>query len=177
MGPLERPSVYLAGPERYDARQETLYAHMKALCTQRGLIALTPADAAPGIEPAASDDPYARAYAAFQNDQQHVRNCDAVIANLNDFHCWEPESDTSFACGMAFQLGKKLYGYMDDTSIMKKRVPSLGEAYGWRDACGCNVENFDYPINLMFSSSMKLFEGDFERIVDRVAVELVGGTA
>ena len=37
---------------------------------------------------------------------------------------------------------------------------------------GCNVENFNYPANLMFGSSMKIYEGDFEQIIERAAKEL-----
>ena len=169
---IDMPVVFLSGPERYDEDCEEKYRLMKAICKRYGLYAIAPIDKAPGVETIESDDPYTRAYNIFYRNQQHVRNCDIIIANLNDFHCWEPESDTSFECGMAFQLGKKLYAYMDDVSIMKERVPNLGEAHEYRDACGCNVENFDYPVNLMFSSSMKIFEGKFEKIIEQVVMDL-----
>ncbi|MPN55245.1 hypothetical protein SDC9_202925 [bioreactor metagenome] len=118
------------------------------------------------------EDPYARAAQTLRRNAEHVRACDILIANLNDFHGWEPESDTSFECGMAFQLGKRLYGYMDSTLRMRDRVPSLGEANGWRDICGCNVENFDYPLNLMFASSMPVLEGTFEQVIEKIVKEL-----
>ena len=73
---------------------------------------------------------------------------------------------------MAFQLGKALYGYMSDTRRMIDRVPNLGPSFDYRDACGCNAENFDYPINLMFSSSMPIWEGAFEDALDRTAADL-----
>ena len=76
------------------------------------------------------DDPCARAYHIFHRQQQHVRDCDILIANLNDFHGWEPDSDTAFECGMAFQLGKKLYGYMDSAARMIDRVPQPGARAG-----------------------------------------------
>lgn len=155
-----KPIVFLAGPDRYAPNAEERYAKMKAACEQIGLYPITPLDDAPGIPRIESDDPYIRAANTFAHNQQHVRNCDILIANLNDFHGWEPDSDTSFECGMAFQLGKRLFGYMEDTRIMKDRVPHLGDAEN-RDACGCNVENFDYPINLMFASSMPLLKGSF----------------
>lgn len=37
---------------------------------------------------------------------------------------------------------------------------------------GSNGENFDYPASLMFSSSMKIFEGNFEKIIAQVAEDL-----
>lgn len=170
----EKPVVYLAGPERWEADCQEIYAKMKAICEKHGLTAIVPTDDAPGVERIESDDPYAVAYNTFDRQQQHVRNCDIIVANLNDFHGWEPDSDTSFECGMGYQLGKKLFGYMDDTTRMIDRVPNLGAEKEYRDACGCNAENFDFPINLMFSGSMPILEGNFESVMERVAAALKG---
>ena len=87
-----------------------------------------------------------------------MRDCDIVLADLNDFRGFEPSTDVSFECGMGFQLGKKLFGYMGDTRIMKERIPNYGSQREYRDECGRNAENFDYPINLMFSASMPIFK-------------------
>ena len=154
------PVVYIAGPERYDADAAEQYAKMKALCAEHGLYAIVPTDGVPGIPESNTDDIYTNAYLFFLRQQQHVRDCDIILANLNDFHGWEPDSDTSFECGMAYQLGKKMFGYMESTLRMVDRVPNFGAACGYRDACGCNAENFDYPINLMFSGSMPIFEAN-----------------
>lgn len=166
---VDRPVVYIAGPERYDMDAAQKYAAMKALCEKYGFYAIVPTDEAPGVPSVASDDPYTQAYHIFDRQQQHVRNCDIVIANLNDFHGWEPDSDTSFECGMGFQLGKKLYGYMADTTRAIDRIPNFGPEREYRDACGCNAENFDYPINIMFASSMPIVQGEFEDALRRAA--------
>jgi nucleoside 2-deoxyribosyltransferase len=163
------PTIYLSGPERYDANARERYAEMRRLCEAYGFSVITPMDA---IKQQQMEDPYARAAQTLRRNEEHVRACDILIANLNDFHGWEPESDTSFECGMAFQLGKRLYGYMDSTLRMRDRVPSLGEVNGWRDICGCNVENFDYALNLMFASSMSVFEGTFEQIIKKIVKEI-----
>lgn len=169
-----KPIAYLSGSERYEADDIIRYECMKKLCNRYGFDAITPVDDAAGIQRIHSDDPYVRAYNIFDHNQRHVRNCDLIIANLNMFHAWEPESDTSFECGMAYQLGKKLYAYMDDTRIMRERIPNYGSVNGFRDVCGCNVENFNYPINLMFASSMKIFEGTFDSIISKVAEDYFG---
>ena len=174
LGDVGKPVVYLAGHERYAPDAVRRYAGMKALCGELGFYAITPADEAPGVPPVSSDDPYTQAYHIFDRQQQHVRNCDIVIADLNDFHGWEPDSDTAFECGMGFQLGKKLYGYMADTRRMIERVPNLGAAREYRDACGCNAENFDYPLNIMFACSMTIVQGGFEDALRRAALDLEG---
>lgn len=166
------PVVYLAGPERYDSDAAEKYAAMKALCARNGFYAIVPTDEVPGIPAANTDDIYTNAYLTFLRQQQHVRDCDIILANLNDFHGWEPDSDTSFECGMAFQLGKKMFSYMESTEKMIHRVPNFGADHDFRDHCGCNAENFDYPINLMFSGSMPVFEGDFEAALNQMIAAL-----
>lgn len=54
-----------------------------------------------------TDCPYTAAANQFDSWQQHVRNCDAIIADLNDYRGYECSNDVAFECGMAFQLGKK----------------------------------------------------------------------
>ncbi|MGL6219541.1 MAG: hypothetical protein ACRC36_16000, partial [Lacrimispora sphenoides] len=69
------------------------------------------------------------------------------------------------------------YGYMDDTRPMKYRIPHLGEDREFRDMSGCNVENFDYPLNLMFGCSMKIFEGKFEAMIEKAAEDFFKNAA
>lgn len=162
------PVVYLAGPERFDSDAAEKYAAMKALCAEKGLYAIVPTDEVPGIPAPDTDDIYTNAYLTFLRQQQHVRDCDLILGNLNYFHGWEPDSDTSFELGMAYQLGKKVFAYMDDTTRMIDRIPNYGPQRQYRDACGCNAENFDFPINLMFSACMPIFEGSFESALDQM---------
>ena len=66
-----------------------------------------------------------------------------------------------------------LFGYMDDVTRMRERIPNYGETREFRDECGRNAENFDYPINLMFSGSMPIFENSsFEAVVKQMAEAL-----
>ena len=162
-----RPVLYIAGPQRYESGAEAFYAQLKALAEGKGFVAITPMDDMPEHLP--GEDAYTAAYRQFLVNCQHVVDCDIILADLNDFHGWEPESDTSFECGFAFQLGKKLYAHVDDTTRMRDRVPSKGESFDWRDACGCNVENFDYPLNLMFSSSMEILRAKAGEAIEKLA--------
>lgn len=169
LGKKDQPVAYLAGPERFDVDAAEQYERMKELCAKHSILAITPIDAAPGVPAIESDDPYTRAYHIFDRCQQHVRNCDILIANLNDFHGFEPNSDVSVECGMAWQLGKKCFGYMENTARMRDRIPNLGPDGDFKDIYDNVVENFDYPINLMFSSSMPIFEGSFEFVMEKIA--------
>lgn len=164
----EKPLIYLAGRQRYDQDTEKFYSALKKICSCYGYAAVSPIDKAPQIKDIETDDPYTLAYHTFDHWQQHVRDCDIIIADLNDFHGMEPNSDVAFECGMAWQLGKKCYGFMEDTTVMRERIPHYGKEKNHKDICGHEVEHFDYPINLMFASSMPVLEGDFESVLNSI---------
>ena len=81
-------------------------------------------------------------------------------------------TDVAFECGMAWQLGKKCFAYMHDATWMRQRIAHYGEDKDNRDIYGNDVENFNYPVNLMFSGSMPVYGGKFEEIIDQVMEEL-----
>lgn len=174
--PTERPfRVYFAGPDRFRFDAAEVYSRLRELCVPYGWEVITPADPAPGVIPTDDPDPWVQAYHLFDRYQQHVRDCDVVIADLNDYHGWEPNSDTSFEAGLGFQLGKRLFGYMADTRRMIDRIPNRGQAAEYADLSGAKAENFDYPINLMFASSMPILCGSLEDVLPQIAADL--GTA
>ncbi len=162
------PLVYLAGPERYDEDAAAKYVSMKKICKAYKLEAVTPMDCYADIK-TGGDDALSVAYSKFLTNVRHVLDCDILIANLSDFHGLEPNSDTAFECGMGYQLGKICLGYMDDTRIMRDKVPHYGETARFKDMCDYDVENFNYPINLMFASSMPIFENNFEAVAAEAA--------
>ena len=165
----DKPLVYLATFERYDIDARLKLDAMKEILNRFGFEGISPLDDAPGIVRIQSEDVYEMAYNTFDFFQQHVRNCDIILANLNPYHGYEPNEDVSFECGLAFQLGKKLFGYVDDLRPMVEQIPNGGEANGCRDVNGMNVEDFDNPLNLMFGASFTLFTGTFEDVVRQMA--------
>lgn len=171
--PTDKPRVYLSSFERYDNVAKEKFDEMKNICEKYGLIAISPLDDAPMVDRVESDDVYEMAYNQFDHYQQHVRNCDVILANLNDYHGFEPNDDVSFECGMAFQLGKKCFGYVKEIKPMIELVPNKGKELEYRDINDMNVEDFDNPLNLMFGASFTLFDGSFEDVVKKVSEALV----
>ncbi len=171
--PSDKPRVYLSTFERYDNDAKEKLESMKKICEKYGFIGISPLDDAPMVERINSDDVMEMAYNQFDHFQQHVRNCDIILANLNNYHGYEPNDDVSFECGMAFQLGKKCFGYLDEVKPMIDLVPNRGEAFEYRDLNDMNVENFANPLNLMFGASFTLFEGKFEEAIKQMAEVLV----
>lgn len=168
----ERPVIYLSGFERYDEDGKEIFDKLKILCKKLGYEARIPFDEISGIQEIQTENPYIKAANLFDRFQQHVRDCDVIIANLNNYRGYEINNDVAFECGMGFELGKKLYGFMENTDKLIHRIPHLGEEKEYRDHTGSNVENFDYPANLMFGSSMKIFQGDFEAAVRKTIEDL-----
>lgn len=168
----DKPIVYLSGFERYDNDAVNKYAVMKAVLEKHGFDVLTPLDKAQGVDIIETDDKYEKAYNKFDHYQQHIRNCDIILANISDYQGYEPNDDVAFECGMAFQLGKKLFAYMSDTRPMVERIPNNGASELPRDINGLNVEDFEAPINLMFAASYRIYNGNFEEVVEKMVEEL-----
>lgn len=159
------PVVYLSGPERYSPDAGSWYREAKELCARHGYTALCPLDPVPGLLEPESEDPYVLATWQFEKAMVLLSAADIFVANLEDFHGWEPNNDVSFECGVAFGMGKRCFAYMPDTRKMQQRIPHYSPEKGGADWCGCSVENFDYPINLMFSCSMPIIEGSLENVL------------
>ncbi|MDR0386599.1 MAG: nucleoside 2-deoxyribosyltransferase, partial [Treponema sp.] len=159
-GSAARQTVFLSSPVRYRDDGAALYRRMKAVCEEHGYNAVSPLD---GAEDLFRDveDPVIRACKLFDHWQKQLGRCDIFLADLNDYNGQEPCGDTAFEAGAAWRMGKKCYGYMDRLIRMRDRIPNINGL----DVAGNVVEDFDYPINLMFSSSMPLLSGPFEDVV------------
>ena len=88
-----------------------------------------------------------------------MRACGGLVVDLNDFNGYEPSGDAAILAGMAWQLGKRCAGFMADARCMRQRIPHYGPDQENKDQFGNNVENFNYPINLMFSGAMPIVQG------------------
>ena len=91
---------------------------------------------------------------------QIINQCEVFIADLNNYRGYECSNDVAFMAGYAFQEGKKLFAYMENGERMIDKIPNKLKNGKYKDVADRDVEDFDYPINLMFASSMKIVEGD-----------------
>lgn len=170
----EKSLVYVSDFRRYDADAREAYEEMRKVLEGYGFDAVFPTDPAPGVSDIETDDPMARAYNLFDRYQQHVRNCDIVLANLNDYLGYEPATDSGFECGMAYELGKKLFAFMDDNGPVRNRVACTEKDGRCADINGYTVENLGSAQNLMFGSSVDILGGGFENAVREMAEKLRG---
>lgn len=76
-----------------------------------------------------------------------------MIANVNTFRGYEPDSGTCFEIGYATALGKKVVAYTSQSRPMTEWV---------KDENGYTVENFGFPVNLMIAVSSDIVIGTAE---------------
>jgi nucleoside 2-deoxyribosyltransferase len=166
--------IYLAGFDVFYPDAVDRAAAMKRLCAQYGFIGRFPADVS--IDPTGLS-PAQLATAIFHRDADLVRECDIVAANLHPFRGAEPDSGTSFELGLAYGLGKALYGYAPG-GTMAERIsahhgPVVTGADGRTvDTDGMTVENFGSPINLMLSVPATIVVGGLEECLRQIAVDV-----
>jgi nucleoside 2-deoxyribosyltransferase len=164
------PRVYLAGFDvfRSDAIEHGRY--LKTLCDAHGLEGLYPFD----NEVVQGLPPQQTAALICNANITMIRNCDAVLANLNAFRGAEPDSGTAFEVGMAVALGKPVWAYFDDLGSLREQIPH--DAAGF-DAHGFQVEDFQLPKNLMLACTWAGSSETAEAGVEALARYLVSALA
>ncbi|MBB3175313.1 nucleoside 2-deoxyribosyltransferase [Endobacter medicaginis] len=130
--------VYLAGPDVFLPRPWERGEVLRAICAQYGLEGVFPLD---GSEPGDAIPPAAVIAAA---NEAHIRNCDAVLANLTPFRGASADAGTVYEVGFARGLGRPVVGYSNDARTYEQRC-----AQGPAD--GLAVEAFGLAENLMIA--------------------------
>lgn len=143
--------IYLAGPDIFRPDVQEWIANARELCRQHGFEALTPFDHGE-TEPRK----------ILEGNLELIRNAQIVVANLNPFRGFEPDSGTAFELGYALALGKKLLAYVDSAEPLLERVRRAEalSADAKRDSQGMAIEDFGLPLNLMLTLTTQLVEGD-----------------
>ena len=167
-GVVRMPKAYLAGTEIFYPDSAETQKKYHALCEKYGIIGFYPADEAPDDEFAEyvkkDDSLHEMEVQMFTHDLNHIKRTDIIIANLNDYRGNEPDSGTAVECGLAWGYGHRCFAFIDDARPMVERfkgVKKVREDGTVTDKDGASLEDFDSPLNLMFSD-FTIFEGDFE---------------
>lgn len=146
--------IYLAG---FDVFRKDAVEHGKALqklCEHYGFEGLYPLDnAAPehlsGIE---------LAQWIYEANIALIEAADMVVANVNPFRGYEPDSGTIFEIGYAKARGKKVWVYTEQQQDLRHQVPHKEGI----DKEGYVVEDFGLNINLMIACSVDGQASSFE---------------
>ena len=106
----KKPKVYIAGPECFFPNSEEIFAANKAICEELGFEPSVAAD----YDFSSCKTKRDTAKVIFEKNIESIKNCDLIVADMNNFRGWEPDSGTSFEIGAGYIWGKKIYVYLDD---------------------------------------------------------------
>lgn len=159
-------NIYLAGPDVF--RPDAL-AHAEAarrLVASHGHWALIPLD-----------NEATTAAEIYRANLAQIAAADLLIANLNPFRGFEPDSGTVFEVGYAVAAGKPVLAYVDDDRPLADRLAGhlgcdllyLGERLV--DSDGMSVENHGLPLNLMLGIPLRIVRGGLEQALQALAAD------
>jgi len=145
-------TIYLAGPDVFEPDPFAAGETLKQLCTEYGFEGLFPLDNA--IED--FDHPHKTAEAIRQANIDLIRRADIVMANLNPFRGFEPDSGTVYEVGFAEALGKPVFAYAADRRHMPERLRAHQQLAPDALQCreGKSIESFALSHNLMFAHTV-----------------------
>jgi len=157
--------IYIAGPDVFEPNSIEIGKTYSQLCQKYDFKGLYPLDNVVNFK----QEKKKIALDIYKANIKLIQNADIVIANLNPFRGKEADSGTIWECGYAIGLGKKVYGYMNNTSDyveqFSKDEKELVDG-NYIDSNGKTIEDFEHPINLMIAcSSIEIVEGGFEDVL------------
>jgi nucleoside 2-deoxyribosyltransferase len=151
--------IYLAGFDVFRTDACAYGQSLKELCRQHGFEGLYPMDHAcpAGLTPQQS------AQWIYASNLKLIRQADLLIANLNNFRGWEPDSGTCFEIGFAVALDIPTWAYFSGSQSLLEQIPHRRSVQGdCVDEDGYLVEDFGLPRNLMLSCSTTIVHGELE---------------
>jgi nucleoside 2-deoxyribosyltransferase len=150
---VDEMRVYLAGPDIFLPEAGALAERKRKLCADYGFAGLSPLDNEISLEGLSRHEAALRIGAA---NEDMIRSCQLVIANLTPFRGPSADVGTAYEMGFARALGLPVFGYTNVAGTLLDRTrQALGagvtrEPTGrYADAYHMAVEDFDCIDNLM----------------------------
>ena len=170
-----QPDIYLAGPEVFFPDPLRHGRALKAICSAGGAIGHFPLDNQQAVN---HPNPDVMAANISRADEELVRRCDAVIANMQPFRGPSMDPGTIFEMGFARGLGKLVVGYTTDPRRMRDKLAATmtltEHPDGLRDPQGLLCADFGLVDNLMIVKGAAAVLPSFESAVDFVVAHFRG---
>ena len=171
--PASLTRVYLAGPEVFLPDPFEVGERKKKLCAAYGLVGLYPMDNEADL---AGLSPREAALRIGRLNEEMIRGCDAVVANITPFRGPSADVGTAYEMGFAAGLGKVVCAYTNVAAPFAERTAAhfggrvTRDAAGrLRDPDGLAVEDWGLADNLMLESCVVHSGGRL--VARRVAVD------
>ncbi len=165
----DRPRIYLAGPEVFLPNAKDIGAAKAAVCAAAGCIGAFPLDTSLDLGGLA---PLEQARLISRSNEELMRSCDALIANLTPFRGVSMDSGTAFEVGFMRALERPVFGYTNIAGDYRSRAETFRRAAAeWNDSdhSAIAIEDFGLAENLMIDIALR------ETGVAPVCVEVARG--
>lgn len=152
---MPRPRVYLAGPEVFLPDPVEAGRIKCAVASEYGLEGVYPLDATLPLDGLAK---LAQATLISASNEDLMRSCDALIANLTPFRGASADAGTAFEVGFMRALGRPVLGYSNtplDYVPRADAVRALPRLCFDSDAPDVAIEDFDLAENLMIEIAIQ----------------------
>jgi nucleoside 2-deoxyribosyltransferase len=145
--------VYLAGPEVFLRNAKEVGQKKKALCKNYGFEGVFPLDNKVEVK---GKSPREIGLCISGVNEDLIKTCDLVIANLTPFRGPSADVGTAYEMGFAHALGKKVFAYSNVAALFTERTikafsgqANRGDDGKLRDTNGMFIEEMDLTDNLM----------------------------
>lgn len=145
------PKIYLAGPEVFLPQAQVVGNAKCAICREFGLEGAFPLDNNLGLDHLPK--PEAARCISLANEEL-MRSCDAIVANLTPFRGAAMDSGTAYEVGFMRALDRPVFGYTNVTPDYADRarvIREIGLPAGDFDTDGVEIEDFGLAENLMIA--------------------------
>ena len=162
--------IYLAGPDVF--RQDAIkhFQELKALCEKWGFVGCAPLDNTIEI-PVYKLGTQDHSRAIFLANVNLIKECDVILANIEPFRGACIDDGTAWEIGCGYALGKKIWGYSSFSNLSLKAVTNIMFDINRQEEYPI-VEDFNNPVNLMISDSIKKSGGDIFKTVEECLVDM-----
>jgi nucleoside 2-deoxyribosyltransferase len=156
----DRPRAYLAGPDVFLPNPEVIAEAKHKLCEKLGFTGISPSDNIIDVHGLPLRD---AAFMISAANEQMIRDCDLVIANLTPFRGPSADVGTVFELGFARGLGLPAFAYTNVADSLIERIRALlGPCVRQRvsmpgtfeDEYGMAIEGFGLADNLMLEGAL-----------------------
>jgi len=158
--------IYVAGPDVFRKDGVSVLESKKDICEKYGCIGITPFDKMMDFNQSSE----AIRSSIYLSNVNYIKECDVIIADLNNFRHNEQDAGTIFEIGFATALNKQVLFYSSDSRTLLEKTQELQPNHtidGKQvfDDNGMEIENFNGQFNLMINESGTFVNGDFEDAV------------
>lgn len=160
---MSPPRIYLAGPEVFLPNAIEIGEAKCTICRELGLQGRFPLDNEPlpgGLSL------FAKARHISLTNEELMRTCDAILANMTPFRGAAMDSGTAFEVGFMRALQKPVFGYTNATADYKDRAQTMrarGLSNDDFDGPDVEIEDFSLAENLMIAIAVSETGSDVHR--------------